>query len=72
MVYQRTDKPTTNTTPVMETYKYLTEELIGEVYKTLVLLTLLCSTAVKIGPCRKICSSALEVFITGVLAQCEA
>jgi len=33
---------------------------------------LLHSTAVKLGVCVKMCSSAYEVFITGVLARCVA
>ena len=33
---------------------------------------LLYSTVVKLGPCGKIYSSAFEVSITGVLAQCNA
>ena len=50
--------------------KYLSEELKGEVYKAL--SCLLYSTVVKLGPCGKIYSSAFEVSITGVLAQCAA
>ena len=50
--------------------KYLSEEPKGEVYKALVLP--LYSSVVKLGPCGKIYSSAFEVSIAGVLAQCAA
>ena len=50
--------------------KYLSEELKGEVYKALILPTLLYFTVVKLGPCVKIYLSAFEVSITGVLAAC--
>jgi len=45
-------------------FKYLSEELKGELYKAL--------AAVKLGSCGKIYSNAFEVSITGVLAQCAA
>ena len=47
--------------------KYNSEELKGEVYKALILPTLLYFTVVKLGPCVKIYLSAFEVSITGVL-----
>ena len=51
--------------------KYLSEELKGEVYKALILPTLLLYfTVVKLGPCVKIYLSAFEVSITGVLVAC--
>jgi len=50
--------------------KYLSEELRGEVYKALVLPTLFYGC--KAWSLREIYSSAFEVSINGVLAQCAA
>ena len=50
--------------------KYLSEELKGEVYKALVLPTLLYGS--EVWSMRGIYSSAFEVSITIVLAQCAA
>ena len=49
--------------------KYLSGELKGEVYKALILPTLL-FTVVKLGPCVKNYLSAFDVSITGVLVVC--
>jgi len=50
-----------------------TSILLWKVLKsTRPLSCLLYSTVVKLGPCGKIYSSAFEVSITGVLAQCAA